>query len=182
MRYMGLDPGVGGGIAMIEEDGTPVWAVGMPETERDLWDRLTADGDATQRQGLWRAMIERVSAVPGMPPSNAFRFGSNYGALRMALVGAGIPFEMVGPTKWMTALGCSASTGARAIGERRRDKNVSKAKAQELFPSLKITHKTADALLVAEYCRRHDRGLLSTPRSATVDSDARPAAARTTLF
>jgi hypothetical protein len=34
------------------------------------------------------------------------------------------------------------------------DKNVTKRKAQELFPSLKITHATADALLIAEYLRR----------------------------
>jgi hypothetical protein len=34
------------------------------------------------------------------------------------------------------------------------DKNVSKRKAQELFPQLKITHATADALLLAEFGRR----------------------------
>jgi hypothetical protein len=39
------------------------------------------------------------------------------------------------------------------------DKNVSKARAQELFPALKITHATADALLIAEYGRRLNLGL-----------------------
>jgi len=34
------------------------------------------------------------------------------------------------------------------------DKNVSKRKAQELFPSMKVTHASADALLIAEYGRR----------------------------
>jgi len=31
---------------------------------------------------------------------------------------------------------------------------VSKRKAQELFPAIKITHAIADALLIAEYGRR----------------------------
>jgi len=34
------------------------------------------------------------------------------------------------------------------------DKNVSKRRAQELFPEIKITHAIADALLIAEYARR----------------------------
>jgi hypothetical protein len=38
--------------------------------------------------------------------------------------------------------------------ETKGDKNVSKRRAQELFPQLKVTHATADALLIAEYGRR----------------------------
>jgi hypothetical protein len=34
------------------------------------------------------------------------------------------------------------------------DKNVSKRRAQELYPQLKITHSTADALLIATYGTR----------------------------
>jgi hypothetical protein len=33
------------------------------------------------------------------------------------------------------------------------DKNVTKARAQQLFPGVKISHITADALLLAEFCR-----------------------------
>jgi len=33
------------------------------------------------------------------------------------------------------------------------DKNVTKAKAQEQFPNIKVTHATADALLIALYGR-----------------------------
>jgi hypothetical protein len=36
----------------------------------------------------------------------------------------------------------------------RGDKNVSKAKAQQLFPTMKITHAVADALLLAAYAQR----------------------------
>ena len=51
----------------------------------------------------------------------------------------------VSPVKWQTAMGCR--TGG--------DKNVSKAEAQRLWPSLKITHRNADSLLLAEYARSH---------------------------
>jgi hypothetical protein len=34
------------------------------------------------------------------------------------------------------------------------DKNVTKSRAQELFPEVKVTHAIADALLIAEYGRR----------------------------
>ena len=62
----------------------------------------------------------------------------------MALCAATIPYEEVTPQKWQKALGCR--TGG--------DKNVSKARAQALFPLQNITHAIADALLLAEYCRR----------------------------
>jgi hypothetical protein len=34
------------------------------------------------------------------------------------------------------------------------DKNVSKRKAQELFPSTKVTHAIADSMLIAAYGRK----------------------------
>jgi hypothetical protein len=57
---------------------------------------------------------------------------------------AGIPYDLVLPVKWQTAMSC------RTKG----DKNVSKARAQQLFPDVKVTHAIADALLIAEFCRR----------------------------
>jgi hypothetical protein len=62
----------------------------------------------------------------------------------MALTAAGIPFERVRPQVWQKAMSCM--TGG--------DKNVSKRKAQELFPAIKCTHATSDALLIAEFGRR----------------------------
>jgi len=59
----------------------------------------------------------------------------------MALTAAGIPFERVRPQVWQKELSCL--TGG--------DKNVSKRRAQELFPHLKVIHATADALLIAHY-------------------------------
>lgn len=63
----------------------------------------------------------------------------------MLLASQSVPFEEVTPAKWQGALGC------RSKG----DKNVTKRKAQELFPEVKMTHAIADAYLLAEYCRQN---------------------------
>lgn len=144
--YLGIDPGVGGGIAVLGADGAVVAALKMPATERDILDvfRLYSE-DA-------RAMLEFVRASPQMGSVSIFSFGRGYGALRMGLVAACVPFDEVTPQKWQAAMGCR--TGG--------DKNISKRRAQELFPGVPITHARADALLIAEYGRRRDLGLLGT--------------------
>jgi Holliday junction resolvasome RuvABC endonuclease subunit len=75
---------------------------------------------------------------------SAFTFGCNYERVVMALMCAGIPVEEVTPQRWQKALGCLTHG----------DKKVSKARAQQLFPGIKITNYIADALLIAEYGRR----------------------------
>lgn len=136
--YIGIDPGKSGGIAFIPERGEP-WVDKMPETDRDLFDLL-------ETQDEWEpfALIENVSSSPQQGVVSAFTFGKGYGALLMALTARGIPYERVAPGVWQKAMKCL--TGG--------DKNVSKARAQQLFPALKITHANADALLIAEHCRR----------------------------
>lgn len=139
MVIIGIDPGKSGGIARLADD--ECCTCKMPDTERDLWDTLSA----LSHEGV-KAYIEQVHAMPKQGVSSTWVFGQNYGGLRMALIAAGIPFEAVSPAKWQKALGCMS----------RGDKNVTKRRAQELFPSLKITHAVADALLIAEYGRRRE--------------------------
>ena len=145
MAYFGIDPGVGGGIAVLHRDGTVMAVTRMPATDGDLlaWLREQArPGDS--------AVLEFVRSSPQMGVTSAFSFGRGYGGLRMALCACSVPFDEVTPLKWQTALQC------RSKG----DKNVTKRRAQELFPSEQVTHNTADALLLAEYGRRRNEGLL----------------------
>ena len=149
---IGIDPGVNGGIAWITDENPCVEK--MPETLQDLWELIQLDilhasgnlhfGCPTRN---CKAYIEAVHSSPQMGVKSSFTFGQGYGRLEMALTAAGIPFERVSPQKWQAALGCR--TGG--------DKNVSKRKAQELFPSMKVTHATADALLIAEFGRRIEK-------------------------
>jgi Holliday junction resolvasome RuvABC endonuclease subunit len=138
---IGIDPGSSGGIAWIT-DGKPC-VEKMPDTLQDLWELID---QFQERHTYCKAYLEQVHSMPGQGVASSFKFGQGYGSLEMALTAAGIPFERVSPQKWQKALGCLT----------KGDKNVSKRKAQELFPTMKVTHATADALLIAEWGRRQN--------------------------
>lgn len=138
MKYetiIGIDPGANGAIAWIT-DGKPC-VEKMPDTLQDLWELLCE----LSNEGNCKAYLEAVSSSPQMGVVSSFSFGRGYGNLEMALTAAGIPFERIRPQVWQKALGCMT----------KGNKNVSKRKAQELFPDRKVTHTTADALLIAYY-------------------------------
>lgn len=139
---IGIDPGTNGGIAWITNGKACVEK--MPDTLQDLWELIcdvTNHPRSTIDGRKHKAYIEQVHSSPQMGVKSAFTFGNGFGHLEMALTAAGIPFERVRPQVWQKAMGCMT----------KGDKNVSKRKAQELFPSMKVTHATADALLIASY-------------------------------
>jgi hypothetical protein len=143
--FIGIDNGSSGGIAALREDGTVYRVDPMPPTDVEilhLFETLMAEERAV-------AVLEHAQAFPKMGVCSAFNYGRGYGAMQMALHAAGIPFDRVTPRKWQAAIGCL--TGG--------DKNVSKRRAQQLFPGITVTHATADALLIAEHCRRRERGI-----------------------
>jgi hypothetical protein len=139
MLFIGVDVGEKGGIAMIDEKGDVLLATKMPATDADI---LAVFPPAEVES---RACLEKVHSSPQMGVASAFSFGGSYRALRMALTARGIPFDEVTPQVWQRRLECFSSG----------DKNVTKARAQQLFPGYSpVTHAVADALLLAEYCRR----------------------------
>jgi hypothetical protein len=146
MTTIGIDPGVNGGIAWIS-NGRPC-AEKMPDTLPDLWELLVSISmnAGTGGTGI-KAYLESVHSSPQMGVKSAFTFGNGYGHLEMALTAAGIPFDRVRPQVWQKAMGCMT----------RGDKNVTKAKAAEMFPTIRVTHAIADALLIAEYGRRANK-------------------------
>jgi hypothetical protein len=145
---VGIDPGLSGGIALIGQSGA-VHAWKMPATERDLFD-LFAEYNLSENA---TAHIEKVNAGPKMGSSAAFKFGQNVGHIRMACIAAGLRLEYVTPQKWQKEFGLIVK--GRGLGQDDTSKkNRNKARAQELFPGIKITHWIADALLIAEYGRR----------------------------
>lgn len=142
MNYiMGIDPGKSGGVAIVSPQGK-VQAVYKfaDKTLTDLYELFLYFDTICS----FFCFIENVHAMPKQGVTSSFTFGKQYGGLLMLLTCFRIPYEKVAPVKWQRTLGCLSGG----------DKNVTKSKAQELFPSLKITHAIADALLVAEYGRR----------------------------
>jgi len=147
---IGIDPGSSsGGIAVVNATGSDAqcWPLGNL-TLSDIWSVVSMAPDSGRVFGV----IERVSAMPKQGVSSTFKFGKSAGALEMALVAAGVEYELVTPTKWQAAMKC------RSGG----NKNITKAAAQRLFPALKITHLVADAILLAEFARRLavERGMI----------------------
>jgi crossover junction endodeoxyribonuclease RuvC len=138
---IGIDVGASGAIAWIDERGKSC-VEKMPDTLQDLWELVVSISLNAGTGGLGvRAYLEAVSSSPQMGVVSSFSFGRGYGNLEMALTAAGIPFERVRPQVWQKAMGCMT----------KGNKNISKQKAQELFPDKKIIHATADALLIALY-------------------------------
>ena len=134
---LGIDPGLSGAMAVLDDKTVVLLVPFSKTTPHDIVAYLKPLAIST-------AYLEAVNAFPHQGVSSVFKFGMNYGMWQGILVALGIPFQRVYPLKWQTAMSCR--TGG--------NKNISKARAQELFPQLKITHAIADALLIAEYGRR----------------------------
>ena len=141
MIFIGIDPGVSGAVAFLPTDGKP-WFVSNKDSLRDLADEV----QTVSLDNITVAMIEVVHSSPQMGVKSAFTFGQSYGRLEAVFIALGILIERVRPAAWQKAMQCLT----------KGDKNITKRKAQELFPETKITHANADALLIAEYFRRND--------------------------
>lgn len=147
MTYIGIDPGFAGGIAVIKENGT-IEAYNMPETFPDIYDFLS---DIRLQNGSEiAACLEDVGhGMPGQSSAAGSKFARHNGHLEMALYALGISTTKVTPQKWQRYY--SNSLGKSSDYEKREWKNKLKGLAQQLFPSLKITLGTADAVLLANY-------------------------------
>jgi hypothetical protein len=157
MLYAGIDPGLSGGIATINHNGRVLRVVHMPDTCRGLLDelRIIANMAKESGDGVF-VMLEDVHSTPQMGVTSAFTFGKGLGKILMGLTAANLPYDKVAPVRWQNVIGCRTPKERRAeLGK--KDKNINKARAIELFPGEEVTHAIADALMLAEYCRR-DRG------------------------
>lgn len=136
--YLGVDPGKSGAMAIVDSSGV-VSICRMTATPHDVWSWLSRHA-----ADVSFAVLEKVHAMPRQGVSSTFKFGASYGFCEALLVAAGIRYELVTPLRWQKAMQC------RSGG----DKNVTKARAQALFPDERVIHASADALLLAEYARR----------------------------
>ncbi len=151
--YIGIDPGKTGGLVLLPERGDKKVVTKMPITERDIWDWFVAVPNGC----VPFAVIEKVGSQPGNAARAMFTFGWGYGGLRMALTARGIPFGEVSPQAWLKGLRIPFRKKKES---KTQFKNRLKGNAQQLFPDVDVTLATADALLIAEYCKRKIMGTL----------------------
>jgi hypothetical protein len=147
-NYIAIDPGVGGGIAYVDTDGS-VHAFPMPDTLHDLCQQLMILCDPpfeTVQLGDITVFLEELPKFAGkMSGSSIGVMFRNYGRIEGLLASYGARIEYLPPKKWQTALG---------LGDKKthgpRWKAHLKGRAQALYPNLSVTLKTADALLILE--------------------------------
>lgn len=161
--YVGIDPGTKGGIAVLHFGKVTLCKL-ENATVGDVWEFLSAlptprvfavveqqvprpTSFLNRKTGQWTASILK---------STCLLYGF-YRELLGLLMASGISHEPVTPQKWQKGLGMVP----KKKGEKDTSwKNRLKAKAQQLFPKAKVTLAVADAILLAEYCRRKVEGKL----------------------
>lgn len=140
---MGVDPGCTGGLAVLRPDGAVAFVRGFhgSMTQRQLVDVVKIAAGLLLEYGGRVAFMEKVGVMPTDGRKGANTFGRVDGILRGAVLAFGLDIHDTYPMVWQGALGCLSGG----------NKNVTKNRAIGLFPGLKITHATADALLIARY-------------------------------
>lgn len=158
---LGIDPGLNGGIAVMDDAGNLLHYCKMPiKQERVLTGKkqkkIRRMIDVTSIAAIMaqfepsNIFIERATARPGQGVVSMFTFGMGYGmilGLCMAMEGA-ICTDVVTPQKWqgkvLAGLEHIEDTKLRAL-----------AKFQELYPEIDTTHDgIVDAVMIAEYGRQ----------------------------
>ena len=151
MIWVGVDPGAKGGYAIIAESETSKAVFAYP------WDDTffafeMANLMNMNEQGV-TAVVEKVGARPGQGVTSMFNFGKNAGYIEGVLSALGIPYQLIPPAIWKKEFSL--------IG---KDKQASIVTCHKLFPDVDLKRsdrcKTysdgkAEALLMAEYARRH---------------------------
>lgn len=142
MIILGIDPGVTGGIAFLDNHDGLITAEDMPNVAGEL------DVDAIIRMIQFHspvlAFVERANAMPKQGVSSTFKFGVAYGSLRTIPAALKIPTFLVSARKWKSHFALDA------------DKEKARALAIRLWPGYglferKKDHGKAEAALIARY-------------------------------
>ena len=155
--FIGVDVGKTGSIAYINGESGELSYYYNKNTDQDVNDFVLGIVDLIEQGFKPFTFIENVSSSPQMGVKSAFTFGESNGFLTGLFVAHKIRFETVSPVKWQRVF--KIKTRVSKDGKTAH-KNELKAKAQQLWPSVRITHANADAILLAEYCRLHYSKLL----------------------
>jgi crossover junction endodeoxyribonuclease RuvC len=104
--FLGIDPGVHGGLAVIAiTDRTApvlVECIDIPVTGTGAKERVDAAAirDFIDRHKPVYALIERAQAMPKQGASSGFKYGRAVGAIEAAVALCLIPVEIVEPSAW----------------------------------------------------------------------------------
>ena len=155
MIIVGIDPGLSGAIAILEDNKVlgifdmPVMAEGKKNKRQlnssQLVNIITDNTDKTKEIAV---IVEQVNAMPGQGVTSMFNFGQTFGAIKGVCAALKLPIFFVRPSKWKKHFELINSS-----------KDSSRTKVIEMYPSLsnqlskKKDVNKSDAILIARfYC------------------------------
>ena len=146
IKYIGIDPGKSGGIAVIDDNHIEVKK--CPDSVQDMAFLFALILQETPPLHVL-VMIEKVWARPHDGRASVFTFAGNYGQWQGIIASHDITPHYVTPQVWMRAVGCPKKL------KKQVRKNYLKALAKERFPDLsrKLTLATSDAMMIADYAK-----------------------------
>jgi|TARA_B100000795_G_scaffold261731_1_gene238816 crossover junction endodeoxyribonuclease RuvC len=153
MRIIGIDPGLSGAIAILEDNkieelfDMPVMPDGK-KNKRQLNSALLVKliKDSIKNLEDTVMVVEQVNAMPGQGVTSMFNFGQTFGAIKGICAALGLPIFFVRPAKWKKHFELINSS-----------KDASRTKAIEMYPSIseqlskKKDVNKSDAILIARY-------------------------------
>ncbi len=153
MIIIGIDPGLNGAIAVLENNkvldifDVPV----MPEGKKNKRQLNSAQlakllKDIIHENDDVMVVVENVSAMPGQGVTSMFNFGQTFGAIKGICAAMSLPIFFVRPAKWKKHFDLINSS-----------KDASRTKAIEMYPLIsdKLSKKKdvnkSDAILIARF-------------------------------
>ena len=153
MKIIGIDPGLSGAIAILENNKVlnifemPVMSEGK-KNKRQLNSaqlvKLLKDNISKNEEVS--VIVEQVNAMPGQGVTSMFNFGQTFGAIKGICAALSLPIFFVRPSKWKKHFELINAS-----------KDSSRTKAIEMYPLLsndlskKKDVNKSDAILIARY-------------------------------
>ena len=160
MNFIGIDPGLQGGIATIHKSGE-ITTLAMPTLKigkKRILDNALLAGTFSL-PNIFYAILEQQQPMPKQGVTSMFSIGYGFGALKQCLVDFNIPHEVVRAQTWQKEFDISGRKG--------NTKAQALQICQNLFPNLNLlaTERSkkphegiVDAMLIAEFARRRYGG------------------------
>ncbi len=151
MRIAGCDPGVQGGVAVIDTDHCTLQVIDMPVELMSKSRYLTCPSDLAELFSAWTVdhlFVEEVGVRQGEGAVGAFSFGRGLGRIEGVAAAQALSVWLVRPQVWKAQLNVPAEK-ARAVA--RAKQLLPKCHAQFLGPRGGVKDGRAEAALIALY-------------------------------
>ena len=159
--FIGIDPGLHGGIAIIRPDLIETFPMPLLASQKGLnaYDHFWLKRFFELSTSDSYAILEQQQAMPKQGVVSMLTIGYGFGTLKQGLVDFAIPHETVRAQVWQKEFGISGRKG--------NTKAQALQICQSLFPDLNLLASErakkphegiVDAVLIAEYGRRRYKG------------------------